>query len=309
MKKLGKSKTILRKMMVPMVVVLLLQACMFLGVLLFGGTLQQLNQNAVEILNERVINRKNYLENEIIQYWSGLDESVEYINGVTAGVLAENGGTAGEIAANSQEANAILEQASQNLIELLRRKNVTGVFLVLNGQDDPYQTTGVEKSGIYFRDLDPLSNSVDNTDLMLERAPSALTRKLGITMDTNWNPQFAFPEGRPAESYDFFYKPFRAALEYVDTAYNDLGYWSRPFRFSEGDIEVVTYSVPLLDAQGAPYGVLGVEISVQHLKKLLPYDELAGDKAGSYVQRLLQDGKQQRRLANDLWVYPVFSTV
>ena len=290
-RKLGKSKTILRKMMVPMVVVLLLQACMFLGVLLFGGTLRQLNQNAVEILNERVINRKNYLENEMIQYWSGLDESVEYINGVTAGVLAENGGTAGGIAANSQEANAILEQASKNLIELLRRKNVTGVFLVLNGQDDPYQTMGVEKSGIYFRDLDPLSNSVDNTDLMLERAPSALTRKLGITMDTNWNPQFAFPEDRPAGSYDFFYKPFRAALEYAGTAYNDLGYWSRPFRFSEGDIEVITYSVPLLDAQGAPYGVLGVEISVQHLKKLLPYDELAGDKAGSYMLSI-QSGEE-----------------
>lgn len=283
MRKLGKSKTILRKMMVPMVAVLLLQACMFLGVLLFGGTLRQINQNAVDILNERVINRKNYLENEMIQYWSVLDESVEYVNSVTARMLAESGIAAGEIAANSKEANAILEEASQSLIDLLRRRNVSGAFLVLNGQDDPYQTTGVEKSGIYFRDLDPLSNSANNTDLMLERAPSALTRKLGITMDINWNPQFEFPEGRSTVAYDFYYKPFRAALEYAGTDYSDLGYWSRPFRFSEGDIEVITYSVPLMDAQGAPYGVLGVEISVEHLKKLLPYDELAGDKTGSYV--------------------------
>lgn len=283
MRKLGKSKTILRKMMVPMVAGLLLQACVFLGVLLFGGTLRQINQNAVDILNERVINRKNYLENEMIQYGSVLDESVKYVNCVTARVLAESGIAAGGIAANSKEANAILEEASQSLIDLLRRRNVTGAFLVLNGQDDPYQTTGVEKSGIYFRDLDPLSNSANNTDLMLERAPSALTRKLGITMDTNWNPQFEFPEGRSAVAYDFYYKPFRAALEYAGTDYSDLGYWSRPFRFSEGDIEVITYSVPLMDAQGAPYGVLGVEISVEHLKKLLPYDELAGDKTGSYV--------------------------
>ncbi|MFQ8600316.1 MAG: hypothetical protein ACLSAP_06850 [Oscillospiraceae bacterium] len=277
---MGKKQTILRKMMVPMVAVLLLQACMFLGVLLFGGTLRQINQNAVDILNERVINRKNYLENEMIQYWSVLDESVEYVNSVTARMLAESGIAAGEIAANSKEANAILEEASQSLIDLLRRRNVSGAFLVLNGQDDPYQTTGVEKSGIYFRDLDPLSNSANNTDLMLERAPSALTRKLGITMDTNWNPQFEFLEGRSAVAYDFYYKPFRAALGRHRLQRPGL---NRPFRFSEGDIEVITYSVPLMDAQGAPYGVLGVEISVEHLKKLLPYDELAGDKTGSYV--------------------------
>ena len=59
----------MRKLMIPMIVVLLLQPSLFGGSIILGGILDQMNQNAVDILNERVINRKNYLENEMIQRW------------------------------------------------------------------------------------------------------------------------------------------------------------------------------------------------------------------------------------------------
>ena len=62
-----KGKSILRKMLVPMMLVMSLQAGLFLGSILLGGTLDKLNQNSVDILNERVINRKNYLQNEMLQ--------------------------------------------------------------------------------------------------------------------------------------------------------------------------------------------------------------------------------------------------
>ena len=65
----GKGTSMMRKLMIPMIVVLLLQTSLFGGSIILGGILDQMNQNAVDILNERVINRKNYLENEMIQRW------------------------------------------------------------------------------------------------------------------------------------------------------------------------------------------------------------------------------------------------
>lgn len=277
------GKSILRKMLVPMMLVMSLQAGLFLGSILLGGTLDKLNQNSVDILNERVINRKNYLQNEMLQRWSNLDESVQIIQSSTASTLSDYGITAGQLRVNSPASTELLDRVSENLIYTLRKQSVTGIFLVLNGGDDPYQTTGVSKSGVYLRDLDSLSNADDNSDILVERAPSSITQRLGVTMDTNWSPQFQFTDALPAASYDFFYKPFRAAVEYPDIGTRDLGYWSRPFRFSENDIEVITYSVPLRDGAGTPYGVLGVEISADYIRKLLPYDEIASEKAGSYL--------------------------
>ena len=50
---------------------------------------------------------------------------------------------------------------------------------------------------------------------------------------------------------------------YPDADAQDLGYWSPPFCLDEKDKSnpVITYSIPLKDESGSPYGVLGVEIS------------------------------------------------
>ena len=57
------NRSIIRKIFTPMIIVMVIQAILFSFVILWGGTIEQLNNNALDILNERVINRKNYLEN------------------------------------------------------------------------------------------------------------------------------------------------------------------------------------------------------------------------------------------------------
>lgn len=280
----------MRKMMFPMMVVLLLQSCLFVGTIIFGGTVEQLNRNSFDILNERVINRKNYIENEMLQRWTNIGDAVQMVNEKASSILAENGMTVGDLYVGSQETADILDSVSQTLIYTLRRQSVTGAFVVLNGQDDPNQTYGTTKSGIYLRDMNAHSNAGDNSDLLIERASSSITQKLGISMDTGWKPQFQFSTDMPEASYDFFYKPFRAAFAYPGTSYSDLGYWSRPFQLNEDDVSVITYSVPLL-CDGVPYGVFGIEVSVDYLKSLLPYDEIAADKAGSYLLAIGDEGE------------------
>ncbi|MEG2073763.1 MAG: hypothetical protein RRY54_03255, partial [Angelakisella sp.] len=45
---------------------------------------------------------------------------------------------------------------------------------------------------------------------------------------------------------------------------------------------VFTYTVPLRDSRGDAYGILGIEISADYLKKLLPPYELNTDNRASY---------------------------
>ena len=122
-----------------MIIVMVIQAILFSFVILWGGTIEQLNNNALDILNERVINRKNYLENEMIQRWSNVDESVKSINSTVESVLKEKNASVQDIATNPALPEAIISSNTRNLIYLLRKNFVTGAFIVLTGNDTNYE--------------------------------------------------------------------------------------------------------------------------------------------------------------------------
>lgn len=277
-----KNNSLAKKLVVPMILVMLVQAGIFLMTIFWGGTIEQLENNSFAILNERVINRKNYLQNEMIQRWSNVQVTVDSINGTTDKVLEDYGLNYLDIRSDSEVSTEIIRRSTDSLISMLRQNSVTGVFLILNGQDGSRKDGETQrKAGIYIRDLDPISNSKDYSDLLLERAPSAMTKELGISMDSNWTPQFVIG---PDDAAEYFYKPFQAACQYPGISYSDLGYWSRPFQLSDSDaIEAISYSVPLISQDGVPYGVLGVDITTDYLRSQTPYDELASDKKGGYL--------------------------
>lgn len=45
----------------------------------------------------------------------------------------------------------------------------------------------------------------------------------------------------------------------------------------------MTYTVPLIYEDGTVYGVLGIDLSVNYLRELLPYSEINGNKKGNYI--------------------------
>ena len=70
-------------------------------------------------------------------------------------------------------------------IFVLRQRMVTGAFIVLTGEN------GKEHPGVYIRDLDPLFNPADNSDLSMEIGPSAVARKL--TFPWGWDGRLGSP--------------------------------------------------------------------------------------------------------------------
>ncbi|MBC3515958.1 EAL domain-containing protein [Neobittarella massiliensis] len=274
--------TVMRKMLLPIILVMVVQAVIFYSVILLGGTLTQLDQNSFDILNERVINRKNYLQNDMIQRWSNLRSSPDTI---TASVKQALGGrSADELMGDLDLSTDVLRTLSPELLYLLRLNAVTGAFVVL-GQPTTAQLEAETLSlpGLYVRDLDPSTNNANNSDLLLERCPIALSKELGISTDTRWSPQFTFSPQQDPDSFAFFKNPYTATINYADADDDELCYWSRPFYLSQDDIPVITYSIPLRDESGTLLGVMGIELSCDYLTRQLNYSELATENQGGYL--------------------------
>lgn len=270
------KNSIARKLLIPMIVIVIVQVILFVGTIFTSGIVEILRNNSFNILNQKIELRKNYLENEMIQRWSNIGEYQEKINSRILENLKSRGMTVNDFDKNPQVATDSLKDISNELVYMLRKNYVTGAFIILN-------TDSQEKPGLYIRDLDPNSNPKDNSDLLMERGSASTARNLGIPLDTLWNNKFTFNGAGKVTATDFFEKPIKAANDNLFLDYKDLGYWSKPFALNDKDMKIVTYSVPLFDEHHKPYGVIGVALSLKYLNSQLDYNELTTNGQGVYV--------------------------
>ena len=297
MKKWAKSNSILKRLLFPMILVMLVQMLLPFGTVLFGGTIEQLNQNAFDLLGERMINRKTYLENDMVQRWSDVAVTAGTLESEASAFLKERGLSAGELDRNSADSDELLYKASGQLLYMLRKNGVTGVFYVLDG--DGFKPTSGDpayKSGLFIRNADPATTTADHSDLLIERAPVSVARKLGISMDVAWQRWFTYFEDGADDGYDSFYKPLEAARATKREGYKDFGYWNRANRLVGDSTDEIAYSIPLCLEDGTPYAVLGVTVSLDYLHKQLPYDELLEDKKGSYLLGVTQGAAEGEKM-------------
>lgn len=166
---------------------------------------------------------------------------------------------------------------------MLRKNKTTGVFLILNTGDEDYPKKGEEiyKNGIYLRDYNPGDNPGDNGDLIMEKGPSSIAKGLGIALGTTWDPKFIF-SGDQEEGYNYFFKPYIAGEQYKKSHLKDLGYWSPKFKMKDDSVDIITYSVPIVDDKGEAYGVLGIDLTTEYVASYFPDEEIS-ENMGSYV--------------------------
>ncbi|EKQ51342.1 MULTISPECIES: EAL domain-containing protein [unclassified Clostridium] len=270
--------SIIKKLLIPMIIIMIVQVFLYLSAISFSGIIEILRDNSFNILNQKIESRKNYLQNEMLQHWSNVGESESVINKAILSKLENRGLTVKDLKNNPKLSTELLNDISSDIIFMLRKNYVTGAFIILDNDSE-------EKTGLYFRDLDPNSNPNDNSDLLMERGPASIAQKLGIPLDTWWNNKFIFNPNNEvlASPNEFFTKPLDAAKGNKDLSYKDLGYWSKPFSLSEKDIKVITYSVPLIDNNNQPYGVMGIALSLKYLNTLLNYEEIDPNGNGVYL--------------------------
>jgi diguanylate cyclase (GGDEF)-like protein len=270
-----------------MISIVIVQVVLFVAVINSSGIIRILKENSCNILNQKVESRGSYLQNEMIQHWSNVSEAESLINSAILKKLGSKGLKTEDIANDGELATELLKETSNDVIFMLRKNYVTGAFLILDSNSK-------EKNGLYFRDLDPNSNPNDNSDLLMERGPASIAQNLNIPLDTWWNNKFIFDGRSKATSpNEFFVKPINAAKENNNLTYKDLGYWSRPFSLTQKDMSVITYSIPLLDKNDKPYGVLGIAVSLKYLNSLLTYEEIDQNGKGVYTLGFTDDSDME----------------
>ena len=271
-----------------MLILILVEIALLAGSVFGGGLISYMENNEIEVLHERVLNRQRYLQNEMLTRWSKVDSTAIKINQMTEELLQEGSISIDTLDDSSKDCFALMDSVIGSLINMLRNNKVTGAFIVLNTDNlEELTEKGIYKNkpGIYVRDYDPKSSYTDrNTDLLLEYAPTEIVKNMNISLDSGWKPQFAFEDMQQYEAY--LYEPYQAALgmdERTELEASDMGYWSEPYQLSANDQEAISYSVPLILENGTVYGVLGVELSLSYLEDMLPSEELKDKDAGSYL--------------------------
>ncbi|MEG0842323.1 MAG: EAL domain-containing protein [Erysipelotrichaceae bacterium] len=273
------KNSIVYKILVPTIIVLLLQAIIFFSAIIFGGVFDQLQQNRMDVLNEQVINRKNYLENEMKDQWSNIDNYEE----IFANKIKPY--------AKYQRKDAMLEACHNDLIQMLRISETNGAFLILNPDENE-----TEVSALYISDSDPRTPIGDNEDLLYQVAPNSLVKEYGIGMGQFW--QAKFP--KEIVNYNFYEKTIHAAMDYPTLPASDLGYWSKPFELIPQTGETMTYSIPIIDEDGTIYGLYGIAIKCDYLEGFLPFHELVDDNSGSYYLEMKENQHYRKVVANGI---------
>ncbi len=264
-----KNKSITSKILIPLTLVIMLQGAFFAISFIFGGAFEGLKANSINSLDYFTEYRSQVVEQEIANHWTSFQESYDVISTKLKNAFQENG----DFLQESTSANEVIQSISQELIYMLRKSSATGSFIILD-----YNDTSIKRT-LYFRDLDPTSNPTNNSDLLSEFGSATILKEIRIPMDTEWQSMIDISKSTSA---DFYEQAMNIEFNPKNVNIQNVGFWSKPFKLTENDLEIITYTVPLVDHHGNSVGVLGIELTTDYLKKYLPSKELNKDSKGTY---------------------------
>ncbi len=265
------KKSIIYKLTSFVIVIIIFQALLLVATMVVGGVLSQGKGTAYSSLYDKVSNRKDYVQREMSNRWTNMDPYVTKISK--------------DISKNNSK-DLFFNEAVKDLISMLRTTQTTGVFLILNDGNNQG-----DYSSLYLRDYDPLLNDYNNKDLYFVIGSPELAKNNNIPLDEEWQYAMKFTD----YNRNFYVKPYEKASLSTDPKL--LSYWSTPFRLSEKDIEIITYSMPLFDQDGNLRGVIGVEISLNYFVQSLPATDLQErDSLGYLIGYQRNNGEEIRPL-------------
>lgn len=278
----GKEHSIFATIFSTLIIMLAIVIMLMAAAIAVSGVTLQLDENAVDILDKQVENRAQYIQDQL-QQAQELTELSAFINESAQQMLDEGSLSLETMDSTSGESLPLLQKAAPKMLDTLRSKRITGVFLILNTHDFTGRAAGDRLPCVYLRDLDPdAAPSADNSDVLLERAPAELVQSLGVSTDKGWTPALQYLDG---EQDVFYVRPFQAAYEDDERlAASDYGRWTTvPYKLMGDERKAVAYAQPLILDNGTVYGVLGVELLESYMDTKLPWDELQNDHHGSYL--------------------------
>lgn len=251
------------------VVVLIILSGIFI-VASLSGVIADLSENPYQ----DAVSDLAYIESELsakcLMVSNSTVELAEKINNSIKKQLQGKGIMQTDLKKHPELLEEILTAEVEKACFIMEKAGVTGVFVFLDATVNPkLERSNESKVGFYVVDMNHDPVPYVNHQLFLLYGPVNLARDNGIHLHTQWELELNISPDAPKYRRDMFLKPFNAALSYnIDNEYY-LGYWNPLFTPADNTDRVITYSVPLLNDNGSPYGVCGLEISEASLESML----------------------------------------
>ncbi len=255
-----------------MISLVLLQSVALVTSITLSKVFIRLDENAFRLFNNTVESRVENFNDDIGALVENVGQYTEEVSALSEKIGADYGSGPFEIYEHDEAYRALSLEAGRVLIRAIRENNITGAFFLFSG---PGILTEDKESrpGVYIRNTAPSSNSTNPSMYQMEIGPSYVAQKLKMTVGVNWRLHMHLGE---REQREFYSKPIWAAQHFPESEIERYGYWSAPSDTLHDGQTVITYTMPLLDEVGNPFGVFGVEISAGHLaKEYLPNKDLA----------------------------------
>lgn len=287
-----KKRSFFRSIFTPLLVLLLIEAILLMGVIWSSGAITRIDDHEKATLDRNVADRSKILQNRLQSAVEEVNDFSIQAESVARSFVNERKLSAASLGENSQTAHELLDQLVDPMIETLSVSGATGFYLILNTDDlTAHEQDGAygAKQAVYLCDTNSLSSS-DSVldDLVFACAPPLVLSKHDIQKRYDWTPELIFEARTDPSEYDFFATAFLEAHPELATSTEKHGsssaYWSVAlFPGEESNSPRLAYSVPLLLEDGSTFGVAGIELTEEHLRHLLPYDDLGDTGRGLYV--------------------------
>lgn len=278
-----KKKKLLGIVLIPVLLVVLVQGCLPFLTLILSGIKPSLEKKTIETNTHMVEKNQVILENDMVEKWRAIYEESDKLNDDLRKILNKNQIGIQDFLSENEIQQQYLEEVFPQLVEQLQYNTSSGVFLILANDASTDQEANYH--GFFVRDSNPQTRTTSKTDLLMERGSKQLSQNLSISLDSAWTTDFTFKGYGNRDADCFFYAPYTAAKEHLNSRMEDLGYWSLPFVLEDHYMDnhkMITYSVPLKYDDNI-YGVLGVEISLNYLQNYLSVDDLDSSQNAGYA--------------------------
>lgn len=263
-----KERSIMSKIMMPIMIIVLAQVIIFCAVMISGGSLTYIYNNSYQVLSEKIHSRSSSIDSEFSSVGSELKGSINIINSTVSGNLLSQARAASDIKNDTAFGDVIISSVSGEIADLVNNGKPTGAFVILDNKD---ARGDGRYSGIYIQENNGKPEMTVG-DIMY------LPQKVGVAAD--YETGFLLDENDPAQK--FYFDPLTKAIN-SDGREMGIGYWSMMHKSPVSGKDVVTYSEPLIAADGTVYGIIGVEISADRLRTLLTTGGYADDASVTYM--------------------------
>jgi len=130
-----KGRPLLTKVMVSMVILGVLQAVVFIAIMLISGELTYIEKYSSDFLIEKTSNRAFYMKNTLTQKTALASQEASDISERITTMLEERGVSAKALSADKDVSRDILGAVSPDLIALMRANGVNDAFIILETGD------------------------------------------------------------------------------------------------------------------------------------------------------------------------------